>query len=84
MPNLVERLRKTTASDYMCQGCADTERDEAADTIEALTDLLAQAIDLLNDAQSGYIPGSGPDTAWDARREGFLKDRAALTAGAED
>ena len=34
--DLVKRLRQSSSSDYSCQGCMDTEREEAADRIEKL------------------------------------------------
>jgi len=34
MTDLVKRLRQSSSSDYSCQGCMDTEREEAADRIE--------------------------------------------------
>lgn len=34
--DIVVRLRRSSASAYMCQGCTDIERDEAADEIERL------------------------------------------------
>jgi hypothetical protein len=42
--DLVKRLRQSSSSDYSCQGCMDTEREEAADHIEKLE---AALIDIL-------------------------------------
>ena len=40
MTDLVNRLRQSSSSDYSCQGCMDTEREEAADRIEKLEESL--------------------------------------------
>ena len=40
--DLVKRLRQSSSSDYSCQGCMDTEREEAADHIEKLEALLVR------------------------------------------
>ena len=37
--DLVKLLRQSSSSDYSCQGCMDTEREEAADRIEELEQL---------------------------------------------
>lgn len=37
--------------------------------IERLTTLVADLVDVLSEARSGYIAGSGPDEAWDKRRD---------------
>ena len=43
--DLVKRLRQSSSSDYSCQGCMDTEREEAADRIEKLEAALRKYAD---------------------------------------
>jgi hypothetical protein len=44
--DLVKQLRKSSSSDYMCQGCTDFEREEAADRIEKLELALRKIMNL--------------------------------------
>lgn len=53
--DLVKRLRQSSSSDYSCQGCMDTEREEAADRIEKLENAL-EALSHIHDGNpsDGY------------------------------
>ena len=51
--DLVKRLRQSSSSDYSCQGCMDTEREEAADRIEKLEAALREIVGALNDPKGG-------------------------------
>lgn len=53
----------------------------AVDEIERLRDLARRAADMIDDAYSGYIPGSGADEGWDKGKESLLAElRAAESA----
>lgn len=59
---IIQRLRdhEPGFSHGSCQDCYSTVMDGAADLIEKMGNLLSEA-------RSGYIAGSGPDEAWDKR-----------------
>ena len=53
--DLVKRLRQSSSSDYSCQGCTDTEREEAADRIEKLEAALDDVAGYLARADWYYL-----------------------------
>lgn len=54
---IITRLRTSSASSYMCQGCDDSLKEQAADLIEALLSIAETFRDYARDMQSGALRG---------------------------
>lgn len=83
MAEILTRLRTSSASSYMCQGCDDGIKEEAADLIEVLLDaaregLICAEADI--EAQKALCEEWGDDPATDSVMAVFVKRRDLIAA----
>lgn len=74
------QVQRTTSNDQIIAGHVDDAltaakalRDAAAEEITWLQAMLSDAVELLETAQSGFIPGCGADTRWTDRCDKTLE-----------
>ena len=58
------------------------DANQTAAPVQQAIEALEDALNLLDDARSGYISGCSEDLKWDAHREEFRKDAAQALAAA--
>lgn len=77
-----ESLGTEPEEELHCSGCVTAQR-QIADLRRALqtaADEITSLREVLDDAQSGYIPGSGYDLEWSKRRDKILGREASCAA----